>query len=123
MANAEPMQSITFAVRDTGGQAYDVLLRVAEQTASGSLAFTPAAGVTEQYPLTQIQKSRDGKTLTCHTGMATATLTVEDGHTPPLLHLVVRVFFPVVDTAYTLSQAEQHRLVAWLNALRLPELS
>lgn len=123
MANAEPTQSITFQVHDTGGLAYDVLLRVAEQAASGTLVLTPAAGATEQYTLTQMQKSRDGKTVTCQTGMATATLTVEDNYTPPRLHLVARVFFPVIDTTYTLSQAEQQRLVAWLSALRLHELA
>ena len=123
MANVEPTQNITFQVHDAGGQAYDVLLRVAEHAASGTLVLTPAAGATAQYSLTQMQKSRDGKTVTCQTGMATATLTVEDGYTPPRLHLVARVFFPVVDATYTLSQAEQERLVAWLNALRLRELS
>ena len=123
MANAESTQSIIFQVHDTGGQAYDVLLRVAEQAASGTLVIRPAGGATQEHALTQMHKSRDGKTVTFHTGMATATLTVEESYTPPRLHLVARVFFPVVDATYTLSQAEQERLVAWLNALRLRELS
>lgn len=123
MAHAEPTRSITLRVHDVGGQAYDVLLRVAEQTARGTLVLTPATGAPQQYTLTQIQKSRDGKTVTCHTRMATATLTVDDGSTPPRLRLVARTFFPLVDATYTLSQADQQRLVAWVRALRLHELS
>lgn len=114
---------MTFQVHDVDGQAYNVLLQVAEHAASGTLVITPAAGTPQQYGLTQMQKSRDGKTLQCHAGPATVTLTVEDSSTPPRLHLVARVFFPVVDTTYTLVKAEQERLVAWLNTLRLPAVS
>ena len=34
-----------------------------------------------------------------------------------------RVFVPVVDTTYTLSQAEQERLMRWINTLSLGVLS
>jgi hypothetical protein len=50
-------------------------------------------------------------------------LTIEDAHTPPRLHLVARVFVPVVDSLYTISQAEQERLVAWINTLSVGVLS
>jgi hypothetical protein len=123
MANADTAKSITFQVHDTGGQGYDVLLRVVEQAASGTLVITPEAGKTQQYALTQMQTSRDGKTLTCHSSAATVTLTIEDGSPSPRLHLVARVFFPVVDATYTLSQAAQERLLAWMHSLCLPELA
>jgi len=123
MAHTDSTKSMTFQAHDAGGQVYNVLLRVEEPAASGTLALTPEAGATQQYTLTQMQKSRDGKTLQCHTGAATATLTIEDSYTPPRLHLVARIFFPVVDATYTLSQAEQERLVAWVNTLNLRALS
>ena len=71
MPNADPSKSITFHARDTGDQVYNVLLRVEEQAASGVLIITPEAGVPQQYTLTQMQKSRDCKTVRCHTGVAT----------------------------------------------------
>jgi hypothetical protein len=123
MANTDAHKSITLRVNNAEGQGYSVLLQVEEQTASGTLVFTPEAGATQQRTLTQMQKSHDGKTLTFRTGPATVTLTVEEGYTPPRLHLVGRVVFPVVDTIYTLSQAEQERFVAWLNTLGLPALA
>jgi len=119
MADPAATKSITFEVRDLRGQPYNVLLHVAEQTASGTLAFTSESGEAQQHTLTQIQTSGDGKTLTCRAGLATATLTVEDASIPPRLHLVARVFVPVVDATYTLSQEARERFVGWLSALRL----
>ena len=124
MAQTEPTQQIAFQVHDREGYASSVLLRVDEKTAQGRLAITAsAAGETQQHELTQLQKSRDGKTLMCKTSMATVTLTIKDEYTPPCLHLVAKVFFPVMDTTYTLSQADQERLVAWINTLGLRTLS
>jgi hypothetical protein len=124
MAPAESTQQIAFQVQDTEGHAYSVLLRVDAKAAQGTLVITPcAAGETRQHELSQLQKSRDAKTLRCKTGVATATLTIEDEPTPPRLHLVARVFFPVLDMTYTLSQVEQERLVAWINTLSLGVLS
>jgi hypothetical protein len=114
---------MSFQVHDTGGQAYNVLLRIEEHAASGTLVLTPEAGPSQQYLLTKMQKGRDGKMLQCRTGAATVRLTIEEGYTPPRLHLVARVFFPVVDATYTLHKTEQERLVAWLHALRLYELA
>src|SRR5919205_300544 len=106
MADAAFSQQMTLQVRDTEGHTYRVLIRVDEKAAQGTLMLTDsAAGETRQYELTQLQKSRDGKTLGFKASGATVTLTVEDAHTPPRLHLVARVFVPVVDTTYTLSQA------------------
>jgi hypothetical protein len=124
MAQAEPTQQIAFQVHDLEGHASSVLLRVDEKTAQGVLAVTAsAAGETQKYELIQLQKGQDGKTLRCKASMATITLTIEDEHTPPRLHLVAKVFFPVMDTTYALSQADQERLVAWINTLSLGMLS
>jgi hypothetical protein len=111
-------------VHDTEGHTYSVLIRVDEKAAQGTLMITgSAAGEAQQYELTQLQKSRNGKILGFKASGATVTLTIEDAHTPPHLHLVARVFIPVVDTTYTLSQAEQERFTAWIHTLNLGMLS
>jgi hypothetical protein len=124
MADTAANQQMTLQVHDTEGHAYSVLIRVDEKAAQGTLVMTgDALGETRQYALTQLQKSRDGKTLEFKSSGATVTLTIEDAHTPPCLHLVARIFVPVVDTTYALSRAEQERLVAWINTLSLGVLS
>src|SRR5215510_15139215 len=124
MAHSTFTQQMTFQVHDTEGHAYSVLMRVDEKAAQGTLMITgSAARETQKYELTQLQKSRNGKTLGFKSSGATVTLTIEDIHTPPRLHLVARVFVPVVDTTYTLSQAEQDRLMAWINTLSLGVLA
>jgi hypothetical protein len=124
MAHIASTQQMTLQVQDTEGHTYSVLIRVDEKVAQGTLTITgSAAGETQQYELTQLQKSRNGKTLGFKASGATVTLTIEDTHTPPRLHLVARVFVPVVDTTYTLSQAEQERLTAWINTLSVGMLS
>src|SRR5712691_6231068 len=124
MAHTASTQQMSLQVHDTEGHAYSVLLRVDEKAAQGTLVITErAAGDTRQYELTQLQKSRDGTTLGFKSSGATVTLTIEDAHTPPRLHLVARLFVPVADTTYTLSQAEPERLIAWINTLSLGVLS
>jgi hypothetical protein len=124
MAHTASTQQMTLQVHDTEGHAYGVFIRVDEKTAQGTLMITGStAGETRQYELTQLQKSRNGKTLGFKSSGATVTLTIEDAHTPPRLHLIARVFVPVVNTTYTLSQAEQERLTAWINTLSLGMLS
>jgi hypothetical protein len=124
MAHSESTQQMTFQVHDTEGHAYSVLFRVDEKAAQGTLMITgSAAGETQQYELTQLQKSRNGKTLGFKSSGATVTMTIEDAHTPPRLHLVARIFVPVVDTTYTLIQAEKERLMVWINTLSLGILS
>ena len=124
MAHSASTQQMTLQVHDTEGHTYSVFIHVDEKAAQGTLMITgSAAGERRQYELTQLQKSRNGKTLGFKSSGATVTLTIEDAHTPPCLHLVARVFVPVVDTTYTLSQAEQERLVAWINTLSVGVLS
>jgi hypothetical protein len=124
MAHTASTQQMTLQVQDTEGHVYNVLIRVDEKAAQGTLLITgSAAGETSQYELTQLRKSRDGKTLAFKSSGATVTLTIEEAHTPPRLHLIARLFVPVVDTTYTLSPAEQERLVAWINTLGLGVLS
>src|SRR4029450_7366228 len=124
MAHSASTQQMTFQVHDTEGHAYSVLFRVDEKAAQGTLMITgSAAGETQQYELTQLQKSRNGKTLGFKSSGATVTMTIEDAHTLPRLHLVARIFVPVVDTTYTLIQAEKERLMAWINTLSLEVLS
>jgi hypothetical protein len=124
MAHTASIQQMTLQVHDTEGHTYSVFIRVDEKAAQGTLMITgSAAGERRQYELTQLQKSRSGKTLGFKSSGATVTLTVEDTHTPPRLHLVARVFVPVVDTTYTLTQAEQKRLMAWINTLSLGVLA
>ena len=124
MAHTAATQQMTLQVHDTEGHTYSVLIRVDEKAAQGTLMITgSAARETRKYELTQLQKSHNGKTLGFKSSGATVTLTIEDIHTPPCLHLVARVFVPVVDTTYTLSQAEQERLTAWINTLRVRVLS
>jgi hypothetical protein len=124
MAHTGSNQQMTLQVHDTEGHAYSVLIRVDEKAAQGILMITGStAGETRQYELTQLQKSRDGKTLGFKSSGATVTLTLEEAYTPPRLHLVARVFVPVVDTTYTVSRAEQERLMVWINTLNLGVLA
>jgi hypothetical protein len=124
MAHTASTQQMTLQVHDTEGHTYRVLIRVDEKAAQGTLMITgSASGAVRQYELTQLQKSRNGKTLGFKSSGATVTLTIEDAHTPPHLHLVARVFVPVVDTTYTLSQAAQEHLMRWINTLNLGVLS
>jgi len=64
MAHTASTQQMTLQVHDTEGHTYSVLLRVDEKAAQGTLMIAgSAAGETRQYELTQLQKSRNGKTL------------------------------------------------------------
>lgn len=115
-----PAQHITFQVHDTAGQAYDVVLTVHEATATGTILLTAQPSQKRQeHSLTQMQKHRDGTTVTCKVGVATATLSIHDSTPTPTLHLVASVFFPVLDVTYTLHPSEQQRLVAWVKTLQL----
>jgi hypothetical protein len=119
-----PERQMALQVHDTAGQVHNVRMCIDEKTARGTLEITgSAAEKTRRYELTQLQKTQDGKTLAFKASGATVTLTLEEAYTPPRLHLVARVFVPVVDTTYTLSEAEQGRLMAWINALSLGVLA
>ena len=124
MAHSASTQQMTLQVHDAEGHIHSVLIRVDEKAAQGTLMITGSAvGKPRRYELTQLQKSRNGKTLGFKSSGATVTMTIEDAHTPPRLHLVARVFVPVVDSTYTISQAEQERLVTWINTLSVGVLS
>jgi hypothetical protein len=124
MAHTASTQQMTLQVHDTEGHTYSVFIRIDEKAAQGTLMIIGSAtGETRKYELAQLQKSRNGKTLGFKSSGATVTLTIEDAHTPPRLHLVARIFVPVVDSTYTLSQAEQERLMAWINTLSLGVLA
>jgi hypothetical protein len=124
MAQTVSTQQMTLQVHDTEGHTHEVLIRVDAKAAQGILMITgSAAGETRKYELTQLQKSRNGKTLGFKSSGATVTLTIEDVHTPPRLRVVARLFVPVVNTTYTLSQDEQERLVAWINTLSVGVLA
>ena len=124
MAHSASTQQMKLQVHDAEGHIHSVLIRVDEKAAQGTLMITgSAAGKSRRYELTQLQKSRNGKTLGFKSSGATVTMTIEDAHTPPRLHLVARVFVPVVDSTYTISQAEQERLVTWINTLSVGVLS
>jgi hypothetical protein len=124
MMTHDSEKCITLEVYDKVGGAYDILLTVKEKEASGTLVVTPKDGHdTRRHVLTQIKKSQDGKVFACKAGMAMATLTIDDRKIPSTLHLVATVFFPVIDTTYTLSQTEQQRLVAWIHTLALETLN
>ncbi|MBM3224646.1 MAG: hypothetical protein FJZ47_12695 [Candidatus Tectomicrobia bacterium] len=117
------LQQLTFTVHDPEGRAQRVLFTVDPGTATGELVLTGDGGATTQHRLTTLQKSQDGKRLTCQVNVATATLSIVDTESPPRLHIVARLFFPVLDMSYTLSRAEQERLVAWIQTLELAIVS
>ena len=120
---ASERTEMTFQVTDAQGHAYHVQLAIDEQAATGILVMRrESTGVVQQHRLDDMQKSHDGKTLQCTVGVATATLTIQDAQIPPRLHLQARVFVPVMDETYTLQPAEQQRLSAWMQALRLKVL-
>ncbi len=122
-AHVSTAKRLSLHVHDHAGQTYAILLEVEERTAKGTLVITAQDGQpTQEHSMLQIQRSHDGTTLTCKVGAATATLTVEPG-TTPVLRLVARMFFPVFEAIYTLSEADQQRLVAWIKELTVATLS
>ena len=124
MAHTASTQQMTLQVHDTEGHAYNVLIRVDEKAAQGTLMITGStAGETQQYELTQLQKSRNGKILGFKASGATVTMTIEDMHTPPRLHPCRPDLLSRWWTTYTMSQVEQERLVAWINTLSVGVLS
>ncbi len=112
--------AITLQVHNMQGQAYDIQLTVDERAAQGTLSLCQTeTGTTQQHTLSALRKSRDGKTLQCSVGIASATLTIQDAQRPPQLHLQAKVFVPIMDEHYTLHETEQQRLRAWLQTLQI----
>jgi len=115
---------ITLQVYDQAGNACDLQLIVREQTGQGTLTIkNPQGEVTQQFALARLRKSQDGTTVTCHVGIATATMTIDQDAAPPRLHIVARAFLPLFHATYTLSQEDQQPLIAWLQTLQLATLS
>jgi hypothetical protein len=120
-ASASP---IALRVHDQDGIAHDIHLTAATPAGTGTLAILhPDGKVAQQFTFTRLQKSRDGKTLTCRIGFTTATLTLDDQPTPPQLHIVARAFLPLFNATYMLSQDEQQRLGAWIDTLSIGMLA
>jgi hypothetical protein len=104
-------------VYDQERNAYDIHLAVTSP-GTGTLAIMNTQGqVIQRFDLSQVQKSHDAQTLTCRVGFATATLQLNGATTPPSLHIAARAFLPLFSATYTLSRAEQQRLLAWLDHL------
>jgi hypothetical protein len=113
-------QHISLQVRDQEGTASTVRLTVDESDASGTLSnLTPAGEVSEQLTLTHLKKAQDGTQLTCHVRGASATLSLTRDKSPPELHVLASVFLPVFEAVYQIDPADQERLMAWINALRI----
>jgi hypothetical protein len=111
---------ISLQVRDQEGTASVVRLTVDESDASGTLSIlTPAGGVSRQLALTHLKKAQDGTQLTCDVSGATATLSLERDKSPPELHVLASIFLPVFEAVYQIDPADQERLIAWINALRI----
>jgi hypothetical protein len=115
---------IALRVHDQDGMAHDIHLTVAAPAGTGTLAIlNPAGKVMQQFTFTRLQKSRDGKTLTCRIGFTTATLTLDDQPAPPQLRIAARAFLPLFNATYRLSQDEQQRLGAWIDTLSIGMLA
>ena len=113
-------QHISLQVRDQEGTASMVRLTVNESDASGTLSIlTPAGEVSQQLAFTDLKKARDGTQLTCYVSGATATLSLAGDKSPPELHVLASLFLPVFEAVYQIDPADQERLMAWINALRI----
>jgi hypothetical protein len=113
-------EHISFPVRDQEGTASMVRLTVDASDASGTLSIlTAAGGVSRQLALTHLQKARDATRLTCDVSGATVTLSLERDKSPPELHVLASLFWPVFEAVYQIDPADQERLMAWINALKI----
>ncbi len=109
---------ISLQIRDHEGIAYTVDLTVTEEDKTGTLVvFTADSRVVEKFGLRNLQKSEDGKNLTCHVSGATVTLSLESDEDPPALQVAARYVFPFFDATYHLSRTEQQRFVDWIRDL------
>jgi hypothetical protein len=117
-------EHISFQVRDQEGTASMVRLTVDASDASGTLSIlTPAGGVSRQLALTHLQKASDGTQLACDVSGATATLSLERDKSSPELHVLASFFWPVFEAVYHIDPAEQERLMAWINTLKIGTLA
>jgi hypothetical protein len=113
-------QHISLQVRDQEGTAATVRLTVDESDASGTLSnLTPAGEVSGELAFTHLKKARDGTQLTCYVSGATATLSLARDKSPPEIHVSASLFLPVFEAVYRIDPADQERLTAWINALKI----
>jgi hypothetical protein len=113
-------EHISFQVRDQEGTTSMVRLTVDASDASGILSIlTPAGGVSRQLALTHLKKAGDGTQLACYVSGATATLSLEHDKSPPELHVLASLFWPVFEAVYHIDPAEQERLMAWSKTLKI----
>jgi hypothetical protein len=118
------IEHVSLQVRDREGAASTVRLTVDESDASGTLSIlTPAGGVSQQLALTRLRKAPDGMQLTCDVSGATATLSLARDKSPPELHVLASLVLPVFEAVYQIDPADQERLMAWINALRIGTLA
>lgn len=109
---------ISLQVRDQEGTVYTVELMVTERDKTGTLVvLTQDRKIIEKFGLRNLQKSEDGKHLTCRVSGATVTLSLESDKDPPALQVAARYVFPFFDATYHLSRTEQQRFVDWIRDL------
>jgi hypothetical protein len=117
---SDSTQHISLQVRDQEGTAATVRLTVDESDASGTLSnLTPAGEVSEELAFTHLRKARDGTQLTCYVSGATATLSLARDESPPEIHVSASLFLPVFEAIYRIDPADQERLMAWINTLKI----
>jgi hypothetical protein len=99
-------------------------LTVDEPAAIGTLVIlAPEETVAQQFALSRIKKSIHGTQLACTVQGATTTLVLHGDKNPPEMRVVARLFWPIFDATYRLSQEEHLRFVQWIKALTLDVLT
>jgi hypothetical protein len=122
--SSDSTQHISLQVRDQEGTTAMVRLTVDESDASGTLSnLTPAGEVSGELAFTDLKKARDGTRLTCYASGATATLSLARDKNPPELHVSASLFLPVFEAVYQIAPADQDRLMAWINALKIATIA
>jgi hypothetical protein len=117
---SDSTQHISLQVRDQEDTAATVRLTVDESDASGTLSnMTPAGEVSGELAFTDLKKARDGTQLTCYVSGATVTLSSARDKSPPEVHVSASLFLPVFEAVYRIEPADQERLTAWINALKI----
>jgi len=116
---------ISLQVRDhQEGTVYTVELMVTERDKTGTLVvLTQDRKMIEKFGLRNLQKSEDGKHLTCRVSGATVTLSLESDNDPPALQAAARYVFPFFDATYYLSRTEQQHFTDWIRDLGIGVLA
>jgi hypothetical protein len=124
LGDEESAKHISVQVQDKGKTPYTILLSVEEVAEKGVIEVADDKGaVLQKHVLTQMRRNGKGDKIVCKVDRATVTITIDGEKTPPDVRLVATLFFPIIDTTYTLSHTEQQRLVAWIRTLAISALS